>query len=830
MAPKKSKGKEEGEADRVHVVVRIRPPVRRDEKFGEGSESLQYDKEKNMLFLLGKEDDDKGVNPKQFVFDRVLWKDSAQIDAWEAAGMSVVKSTMQGYTGCVMCYGQTGAGKTYTLANDKAGQEGIMIQAFNYIFSAAADERELKYEISLSYQQIYLDGISDLLQPTAPVELREDPREGVYVSGAKWEPVATTQQAMDALSKGNNNRATACTKMNADSSRSHAVLILRVKCTGGVRTLNGMLYLVDLAGSERVKKSGVEGAAFDEAKAINQSLTTLGRCIEVLASNKKEKPPFRESKLTRLLSNAIGGAAKTTLVVCVAPTMTDQFETVNSLDFGQQAMNVVVRAKVNASTDYGSLTASLLAQRDMKQRPIRELEVKVLKELAPQLDEVVRMEIECKKAALDVEIAEDRVDAEKDKLAAAKAAGEEESEADKALMVELLNERARNTEELETVLVQLSNDPEMKLVQDEHEREKADVTKRSMELQEELRSAETSEHASRKRVDAQLDGVVHTARNLGQIAAYFLQTGAMEEAAEFYGQAKAIFDNLLGPDHPKTQAWQEDLFFLINAPAIQQMVKKAAKELAPDSEIAAAADSKTAPEWWMQNLFDMGAHGMDDDDESDVHSSWWMQNLYDMNSRNKAGAAEGSGDADYMGIIFGTPRTDGTTTARGGPAFTPRGTLVALSQAHGKGGAAMSLGMPLAKEAGSIPENDAVNMGFAVDWIQKVFLTPRASGSGGEEVEAEMSNAVLWLQENFGATPREHQPLHAGALPVPVTPRGSAAPALLNMTKKADDAVFHAAMQATLATPRAPTATASVDDTPMAGAVNKMFKGKLQRV
>ena len=125
----------------------------------------------------------------------------------------------------------------------------------------------------------------------------------------------------------------------------------------------GRLFLVDLAGSERTKRSGVVGQTFDEACSINQSLTTLGRCSEVLASNKKEKPPFRESKLTRLLSNAIGGAAKTTLIVCVAPTMTDQFETVNSLDFGQQAMNVVVRAKVNASTDFGSLTASLLAQR-----------------------------------------------------------------------------------------------------------------------------------------------------------------------------------------------------------------------------------------------------------------------------------------------------------------------------------------------------------------------------------------------------------------------------------------------------------------------------------
>lgn len=210
--------------------------------------------------------------------------------------------------------------------------------------------------------------------------------------------------------------------------------------------------------------SALQGNAFDEAKAINQSLTTLGRCIEILASGsftpdfsptlcysfhppsrrtaictsipspltlcpssppsqafdispflessslprslmtlipvsspllpsqptpqptlppslpaagKKERPPFRESKLTRLLSNAIGGGAKTTLIVCVAPTVSDQFETVNSLEFGLQAMNVVVKAKVNASTDYNSLTASLMSQRDKKLQPLRQLECKV---------------------------------------------------------------------------------------------------------------------------------------------------------------------------------------------------------------------------------------------------------------------------------------------------------------------------------------------------------------------------------------------------------------------------------------------------------------------
>jgi hypothetical protein len=620
--------------------------------------------------------------------------------------------------------------------------------------------------------------------------------------------------------------------MNADSSRSHAILIMKIKCTGGVRTLNGMLYLVDLAGSERVKKSGVEGAAFDEAKAINQSLTTLGRCIEVLANpNKKEKPPFREQKLTRLLSNAIGGGAKTTLIVCVAPTMTDQFETVNSLDFGQQAMNVVVRAKINASTDYGSLAASLCQQRDKKQTMIRQLEVKVVRGLQSKLDEAVQLEQQCKSVALEVEIAEERVDKAKDKAVSATAAGEAEAEVDKGQMVQLLNERSRVTEDLEKVLLQLSSDPELKQIQDEHEKEKSDIMTRSKVLQEELRSAEMLERQESKSADTKLEGVIHTARNLGQIAAYFLQTGAVEEAADFYSQAKAIFDSMLGPEHPKTLAWQEDLFFLIHAPSIQQMVKKAAKDMQPDSELAMAADqTSSAPEWWMQNLYDMGHHEGREEDGDDG-ANWWMQNLYDMGYHQRTGGSGGDGDSDYMGVIFGTPR-NGTNTARGGAAFTPRGTLVALSQATGKAGAALKLGMPLkGGETVSEAEQDAINMGFAQDWLSTVFLTPRAGGDTGEDVDKSMADAVAWLEDNFGVTPRGKKGTDTttSSSMGPFTPRGSQPMKLQTMTKETDDAVFHAAMQATLATPRAQVG-GSVDDKPMAGAVSKMFKGRLQHV
>ena len=124
---KKGGGDDDTATERVNVVVRIRPPVRHDEKFGEGSEALQHDADKNMLYLLQKEDSTKSKNasaPKQFVFDKVLWKDSVQEDAWHAAGTRVVTGSMEGYTGCVMCYGQTGGGKTYTSRTTRRGTRG----------------------------------------------------------------------------------------------------------------------------------------------------------------------------------------------------------------------------------------------------------------------------------------------------------------------------------------------------------------------------------------------------------------------------------------------------------------------------------------------------------------------------------------------------------------------------------------------------------------------------------------------------------------------------------------------------------------------------------
>ncbi|KAL1520241.1 hypothetical protein AB1Y20_023711 [Prymnesium parvum] len=777
MAPKKHK--DQPDDDRLHVVVRIRPPVRDDEKFGEGSEALQVDKERNLLWLLSKDEENgKGASTKQYVFDRVLWKDSKQIDAWEAAGVSVTKGAMEGYQACVMCYGQTGAGKSYTLANNKPGSEGIMVQAFNYIFETAAQDRSLKYEIHLSFVQIYLDNLSDLLQPSNAIEIREDPKDGVYVAGVTWEPVSTTQQAMNALDRGNRNRATASTRMNADSSRSHACLMLSIKCTGGPRTLIGKLYLVDLAGSERVKKSGVEGSAFDEAKAINQSLTTLGRCIEILASGKKERPPFRESKLTRLLSNAIGGGAKTTLIVCVAPTVSDQFETVNSLEFGLQAMNVIVKAKINASTDYNSLTASLMNQRDMKLKPLRELECKVLQELQPQLDEVIELELQCKELALQIAIAEEQDEQDLIEANELKAQAKRDEEEHRRVMAKLNDERSHIASELEQVLLRLSDNPEMARIQKAHEAEKEQIAARSRELQDSLHSAELRAAHEQQGLQVSFEGAMHTARNLGQIAAYLLQTGSYEEAADFYSQAKAIFDATLGPGHEKTLEWQQDLFFLINAPTIQRITRSMSSE-------SVSSEAASAHEWWVHNLQDKSVRATEstDGEETGLIQGWWMQNLFDMKTRSRQGGDEAGA---YLSNLFA--KANGEQTI-----FTPRGTI---------SGAAGSLPQPSGAEKPDIR--------FASSWVERVFQL----GDAADQVEEQMGKAVDWLAEAFGTHRGKLAPQPA-ALPKPMgTPRSAA-------SQQADDAAVAAAVHAALATPRGMSDI--VDDRPMAGAFHKMF-------
>lgn len=250
--------------------------------------------------------------------------------------------------------------------------------------------------MALSYVQIYCERIFDLLDPTiAPsgIVIREDPERGVYLDGASVVGVTSVDDCLGLLEKGTANRAVASTGMNDNSSRSHAVLILRIERREFPNAVSSTsepprqlvklssLFLVDLAGSERVKKSKVTGRHVSELKAINLSLSALGNCISALSKHQRHVP-YRDSKLTRLLQSSLGGNAKTSLVVTVTKSPTDAHETLSTLQFGQRAMQVAVHAQCNVLSvlDYRALYEDLRQQLDEEAQRLQRSEMELSEE------------------------------------------------------------------------------------------------------------------------------------------------------------------------------------------------------------------------------------------------------------------------------------------------------------------------------------------------------------------------------------------------------------------------------------------------------------------
>ena len=289
---------------------------------------------------------------------------------------------MKGYNGTIFAYGQTGTGKTYTMVGDfeHKTNRGIIPRAFDYIFEKVKEDKEHKYNIMVSFIQIYLESIQDLLEPTnKDIRIREDPEQGVYLEGVQWVKVNSTSDCANVFHFGEKNRVTECTKMNSHSSRSHAIFIARIEKNimlskekiaelskesneqikeERVMTRSN-LYLVDLAGSERVKKTKAENMRLEEAKKINYSLLILGNCIQSLTEAKPTYVSYRDSKLTRLLQESLGGNAKTSLIVTVSPSGYNADETVSSLNFASRAMKVQNKPIINKSVDYQALSIKL---------------------------------------------------------------------------------------------------------------------------------------------------------------------------------------------------------------------------------------------------------------------------------------------------------------------------------------------------------------------------------------------------------------------------------------------------------------------------------------
>ncbi|MBN3292633.1 KIF5C protein, partial [Polypterus senegalus] len=290
---------------------------------------------------------------KPYVFDRVLPPNTAQDQVYNSCAKQIVKDVLGGYNGTIFAYGQTSSGKTHTMEGKLHDPQlmGIIPRIahdiFDHIYSM---DENLEFHIKVSYFEIYLDKIRDLLDVSKTnLAVHEDKNRVPYVKGCTERFVSSPEEVLDVIDEGKANRHVAVTNMNEHSSRSHSIFLINIK-QENVETekkLSGKLYLVDLAGSEKVSKTGAEGAVLDEAKNINKSLSALGNVISALAEGTKTHVPYRDSKMTRILQDSLGGNCRTTIVICCSPSIFNEAETKSTLMFGQRAKTIKNTVSVN---------------------------------------------------------------------------------------------------------------------------------------------------------------------------------------------------------------------------------------------------------------------------------------------------------------------------------------------------------------------------------------------------------------------------------------------------------------------------------------------------
>uniref|UniRef100_A0A8C7X0W3 Kinesin-like protein n=1 Tax=Oryzias sinensis TaxID=183150 RepID=A0A8C7X0W3_9TELE len=300
-----------------------------------------------------KGDDTVLITAKPYVFDRVLPPNTTQGQVYDQCAKQIVKDVLGGYNGTIFAYGQTSSGKTHTMEGKLHDPQlmGIIPRIahdiFDHIYSM---DENLEFHIKVSYFEIYLDKIRDLLDVSKTnLAVHEDKNRVPYVKGCTERFVSSPEEVMDVIDEGKANRHVAVTNMNEHSSRSHSIFLINIKQENieTEKKLSGKLYLVDLAGSEKVSKTGAEGAVLDEAKNINKSLSALGNVISALAEGTKTHVPYRDSKMTRILQDSLGGNCRTTIIICCSPSVYNEAETKSTLMFGQRAKTIKNTVCVN---------------------------------------------------------------------------------------------------------------------------------------------------------------------------------------------------------------------------------------------------------------------------------------------------------------------------------------------------------------------------------------------------------------------------------------------------------------------------------------------------
>ncbi|XP_060724805.1 kinesin heavy chain-like isoform X2 [Tachysurus vachellii] len=322
----------------VRVLCRFRPMNESEVK--RGSKHIQF---KGSDTLVG----------KPYVFDQVFPPNTTQEQVYESCAKDTVRDVLDGYNGTIFTYGQTSSGKTHTMEGRLHDPQMMGIipriahDIFDHIYSI---QENLEFHIKVSYFEIYLEKIRDLLDVSKTnLGVHENKNRVPYVKGCTERFVSSPEEMMEVIDDGKANRHVAVTNMNEHSSRSHSIFLINIKQEhlDTAHKLTGKLYLVDLAGSEKVSKTGAAGTVLDEARMINKSLSALGNVISALAEGTKTHVPYRDSKMTRILQDSLGGNCRTTIIICCSPSVFNEAETRSTLLFGQRAKSIRNTVRVN---------------------------------------------------------------------------------------------------------------------------------------------------------------------------------------------------------------------------------------------------------------------------------------------------------------------------------------------------------------------------------------------------------------------------------------------------------------------------------------------------
>lgn len=336
---------------RILVFVRLRPMAKKEKEAGSRCCVRIVNRRDLYLTEFANENDYlrlKRLRGRHFTFDASFADNATQQEVYSTTTVELVEAVLQGRNGSVFCYGATGAGKTYTMLGT-IENPGVMVLAIKDLFTKIRQRSsDGNHSVHLSYLEVYNETVRDLLSPGRPLVLRED-KQGIVAAGLTQYRAYSTDEVMAMLQQGNQNRTTEPTRANETSSRSHAILQVVVEYRVKDAAMNvvnrvGKLSLIDLAGSERALATDQRTLRSLEGANINRSLLALSSCINALVEGKKHIP-YRNSKLTQLLKDSLGGACNTVMIANISPSNLSFGETQNTLHWADRAKEIRTKAR-----------------------------------------------------------------------------------------------------------------------------------------------------------------------------------------------------------------------------------------------------------------------------------------------------------------------------------------------------------------------------------------------------------------------------------------------------------------------------------------------------